>query len=274
MLWVWVATLFGIFRFRGPAYWKWVGILIVWLLAASLFRAGGTLEDPSGDGLITHQVRVMTNNGAGVALLGILFLIAFYGGIIFIARKLWEIGKEIEYGVLERGWEGDASVPLGRKLVEAVSVTLVAGAWAYVFMVLPATNARQPVPAAADSITPKVSSAPEPQDTVALELAASAAELNRDAPKKIDEITTLTSVTSAGRFLQYNYRISEKGSDIEQLRTSLRKNIVSLACKDFDAKRQMKEFGIAYRYIYELPDHKEPLIIIAAHAECLALGLD
>lgn len=77
MLIIYIAALLGIFRFRSLSYWKWIGFIFVWMFGTQLlFAGGGTLEDPSGDGFITRQVRI-ANNGPLMALFVVVVMIAY-----------------------------------------------------------------------------------------------------------------------------------------------------------------------------------------------------
>lgn len=59
--------LFGIIKKQGFRYWKFsILALSLQLLANYLFKAGGTLGNPSNDGLVTALVRASTNDGPQV----------------------------------------------------------------------------------------------------------------------------------------------------------------------------------------------------------------
>ncbi len=61
-----VVAAIGFLGNRGNTYW-WRGMaaIAVAIAMAVLGAGGGTLEDPSGDGLITRWIRSATDNGAG-----------------------------------------------------------------------------------------------------------------------------------------------------------------------------------------------------------------
>jgi hypothetical protein len=134
MLIVYVAAMLGIIRFRSASYWKWVGILFAWMFGAQfLFAGGGTLENPSGDGLIAHQIRIASNDGPGMGLFALVFIIAYWGGAIWMMRKSYVAGKRFE----EKSSEEHGSVGAGRKVIEALALTVVGGIYIYVAFVLP-----------------------------------------------------------------------------------------------------------------------------------------
>lgn len=268
MLIIYVAALFGIFRFRGREYWKWLGILFVWMLAAQLlFAGGGTLENPSGDGLIAHQIRVATNDGPGMGIFAIVFIIVYWGGAIWMLRKMWSVGKQLEEERLDREAETGEEVSFERKVGETVVATVIAAIYIYAAFILPRT-------AAESAPAPVVTSQTETDvDPIAAELTQAASDASRDTPKKIDQITTIESVTAAGRQLTYHYRLSRRDATDEQLRKFVRQHGVVSACKNLDMLRAMKDYQVIYRYSYMLPNAAEPVFVDATFRDCQALGL-
>lgn len=269
MLIIYVAAMLGIFRFRGREYWKWLAILFVWMLAAQLlFAGGGTLENPSGDGLITHQIRVATNDGPGMGVFAIVFVIVYWGGAIWMLRKMWLVGKQLEEERLDHDAETGDEVSTERKLSEAVLATLIASAYIYFAFILPRTaSATEVAPVEAAQTQ---ADAPDP---IASELTQAASEVNRETPKSIDPITTLESVTAEGRRLTYHYRLSRRDGTDEQLRKFVRRNGVASACKNTDMLRAMKDYQVTYRYSYMMPNAADPVFVDATLSECKALGL-
>lgn len=268
MLIIYVAAMFGFFRFRGREYWKWLAILFVWMLAAQLlFAGGGTLEIPSGDGLIAHQIRVATNDGPGMGIFAILFIIVYWGGAIWMLRKMWSVGNQLEEERLDREAETGDDVSSERKLGEAVLATMIAAIYIYLAFILPRTPAEAgPVPVVTSQTETDV-------DPIAAELTQAANDANRDAPKKIDEITTLESVTAEGRQLTYHYRLSRRDATDVQLRKFVRQHGVVSACKNPDMLRSMKDYQITYRYSYMVPSAPDPVFVDATFDECRAMGL-
>ena len=268
MLIIYVAALLGIFRFRGREYWKWFGILFVWMLAAQLlFAGGGTLENPSGDGLIAHQIRVATNDGPGMGIFAIVFIMLYWGGAIWLLRKMWLVGKKLEEEQLDREAETGEEVGFERKVGETVLATVLAAIYIYVAFILPRTAA-ETAPVPVDS-----SQAETDVDPIAAELSEAASEASREAPKKIDQITTLERVTAEGRQLTYHYRLSRRDATDEQLRKFVREHGVVSACKNPDMFRAMKDYQVTYRYSYTLPNAAEPVFVDATFSDCQILGV-
>ena len=54
------------------------------------------IENPVGDGLITHLVRKATNDGYQMALFGILVIIVGYGGLIFCLRNAVRVARDVK----------------------------------------------------------------------------------------------------------------------------------------------------------------------------------
>ena len=70
MILITAAILIGTIWRRTKKFWAYgVGALIVQNVMGFLFYAGGTLEDPSRDGIITAIIRQATDDGPLLALL-------------------------------------------------------------------------------------------------------------------------------------------------------------------------------------------------------------
>jgi hypothetical protein len=265
MLVIYIAALLGILRFRTMSYWKWVGILFGWMFGAQfLFAGGGTLDDPSGDGLIAHQIRIATNDGPGMGLFALLFIITYWGGAIWIMRKAYVVGRQFEE---EREAEEAEEINAGRKALEAIGLTIIAGIYIYVSFVLPRRVAQDSPP----TITVDSPAQSEASDPIARELAATAEQMTREGPKKLDLITTLASVSAEGRILTYHYELSRRDGSDEGLRAFARKNAVTSACKNADMLSGMKDYGVTYRYSYMFPNAAAPVIVDATYSECTSL---
>lgn len=262
MLIIFVAAMLGIFRFRSLSYWKWVGFIFLWMFGAQfLFAGGGTLENPTGDGLISHQIRIATNDGPGMGLFAIVFIIAYWGGAILMIRKAYVAGKRFEE---KQGIEAIEPVAAARKLAEAFGLTLIAGIYIYIAFVLPRQSAEETTPTVTENASPGNGS----PDPIARELLATAEQMNREGPKKLNPNTTLESVSAEGRTLTYHYKLLRRDGSDESLRAFVLKNTVSSVCKDGDMLRGMKDYGIAYRYKYLLPNASTPVTVDATYSEC------
>ncbi len=79
-----IVTAIGYFGNRGKIYWA-RGLAAIVVAAAMVFlgAAGGTLDDPSRDGLITRWIRETTSDGAAVGIWAIGVLSIGYGAIIY-----------------------------------------------------------------------------------------------------------------------------------------------------------------------------------------------
>lgn len=83
------------------------------------------------------------------------------------------------------------------------------------------------------------------------DLANLATSINKDLPKKVDNITTFTSVSVDATTLHYHYRISKKAADfnIKKAKDSSRKNLASLVCSsDLHTKLFARKINIEFDY--------------------------
>lgn len=283
MLLIWIAALFGVFRFRTLSYWRWIGIVFIWMIAANvLFYAGGTLQNPEGDGVITRMIRFSTNDGPGMAIFALVFLAVYYGGIIIMLRKAWSAGKEYEREGLEAEYEIE-DTPIARKAIDAVGITVVIATYVYFTMVLPArehqVSIAQSEPATVATSEPIVvtgnassSSKSSDIDPVEAELTTTAAALNRTLPQKVDQITTLERATVEGRVFTYHYRLSRRDAPDSALSKFIRKSVVPKACRDPRMRAGIKDYSIVYRYEYTLPNADNIISGDADWAACKSIS--
>ncbi len=259
MLIAYIAALLGIFRFRSRDYWKWLAILFTWMLAANmLFYAGGTLEDPTRDGIVTRQIRLAINDGPGMGVFAIAFIVTYWGGAIWMLRKMYLVGKEAEVERHQQEAETGEGISAGRKVAEAVAATIAAIAYVYLAFVMPQM----------DQLT--ISPATETQsaaDPVAKELRQAAEEVNRSPPQKIDDVTMLMGATASGRVFTYQYAVSRHFSE-DQLRQFVLKNVIRSACKDPNMQKAMRDYDVTYRYSYNIPKATLPIVVDATFSEC------
>jgi hypothetical protein len=132
-----VAAMYGIWRCRSRNYFKWVGITFAWIVVSNLlFSAGGTLSDPSGDGLITRQVRIAASDGPAMGLFALAILLLFWGGIIYFIIKMQREVSALRALSDESSFaETEAETSVGRKVLD--SIILLAAAAIWVFLQVP-----------------------------------------------------------------------------------------------------------------------------------------
>lgn len=77
-----IAIVGAIRKPRGPRYWIFCAAAAAYFafLGPFLFYAGGTLDNPAADGVITRAVRAATADGPLMGLWAIAVLFALYGG--------------------------------------------------------------------------------------------------------------------------------------------------------------------------------------------------
>lgn len=177
-----VAALLGIWRFRSPEYFKWLAILFVWMLAGTLlFSGGGTLQDPTGDGLITRQIRVATNDGAGMGIFAIVFIIVYWGGAIFFitrmvkAARRYKADEEAELDHPDYREEPDNG---GRKTIETLGLLLASAVWIYFAFLMPREAANTASADAEGAATVEAASNMPPQ--IERDLVGAAAQVNAE----------------------------------------------------------------------------------------------
>lgn len=83
-----VAALVGLLRRQARRYWVHAaGAVAVQVLVLFLGAGGGTLEDPSGDGLITREVRRATDDGPAMAAFGLAVIALGWGIPLWLLRR-------------------------------------------------------------------------------------------------------------------------------------------------------------------------------------------
>ena len=88
MVFLAVVVVIGLLWRRTKWFWQHAAAAVaVQFLAGFLFYAGGTLEDPTGDGLITGAVRQAMGDGPMVALLAIPALLFGWGVPIWLVVR-------------------------------------------------------------------------------------------------------------------------------------------------------------------------------------------
>lgn len=270
MLIVIVAALLGIWRYRSAEYFKWVAISAVWMfLGGLLFYAGGTLEDPSGDGIITRQIRVATSDGPMMGVFAIVFLVAFYGGLIFFVTRMVRAARAVRDADTD-AFADDNYSPAdnnARKALETLALLAVSAIYIWFAFVRPAQDRS----AAMEQVVQQIEPVPSPTGlSVEQEVMGAAAEINANVPQKLDDVTTLERATAAGVTLTYHYRIEATSADKSRLLAFVRTNVVPQACTG-PLRAYMKEKGVSYTYSYVGTDFSEPVEVTVDETMCQGL---
>lgn len=81
-----IAIVGAIRKPRGPRYWIFCAVAAAYFtfLGPFLFHAGGTLDSPAADGVVTRAVRTATSDGPLMGLWAIVVLLANYGGTAWL----------------------------------------------------------------------------------------------------------------------------------------------------------------------------------------------
>ena len=239
------AVFVGIFFNRVGSYWKWIAYAYaISILVTFLFAGGGTIENPVGDGLITHLVRKATNDGYQMALFGILVIIVGYGGLIFCLRNAVRVARDVK-----------------AKKISVEKVGKIRGV--IEFAVLATFLIMNQIIAIKDPINPENffhsvdnnkeratgSSNPSIEEQVRL----AGIETNKNLPQKLDDVTTLEKVTTDGRNTTYHYVISAN-LDKEKIKKFVLPNIVKGQCGNVDTRKLISENNLSYTYLYKLAD--------------------
>lgn len=270
MLIVFIAALLGIWRYRSSEYFRWVGAALVWMLASSfLFQGGGSLEDPSGDGWITHQVRVATDDGPLVALFGIAFLILYYGGLLFFVTRMRKAAK-LHSRTDDVAFDDNVIVPdrTGRKVLETAGLVAAVGGFLWFSYVLPVQQADAATVGESDTRASVIDG--QNSLTVEQELLGVAAEMNATLPQSLDQITTLERVTASARTLTYRYQIEAKAEDRTRLEKYIRTTVIPKVCTG-PQRADLRTDGVSYVYSYTSRDFAAPLKVQVDEALCSSL---
>src|SRR5258708_6584586 len=85
-----IVVVLGLWKVNDIRWWRALGLIIIfWGIIGFLFDAGGTLEYPAGDGLITHAVRTATNDGPGMGLFAVLIILISFGVPLWLLTTAW-----------------------------------------------------------------------------------------------------------------------------------------------------------------------------------------
>ncbi|MBB3891138.1 hypothetical protein GGQ61_001855 [Phenylobacterium haematophilum] len=232
---VYAPAILGVLRYRRWSYWRWVVAMLLWQAAAQfLFASGGTLDHPTGDGLISRAIRQATDDGPAFAAYGVAFLVLFYGGVVYFVRQL--------YRDAHAGREEAASGP--RKSLEIVALTAVTGVLLYTSL---------PFLHEGDASN----SADGPQ-TVEAALDAAVAEAKPGLPLKLDDVTTWTDVSRERQTMVFDYAINAENVSRDAAAEYIRSDVVDAACAH-PANQAILRTGASIRFRYRLASGGEPL---------------
>lgn len=271
MLIVIVAALLGIWRYRSADYFKWVAIAAGWMFVGGLlFYGGGTLEDPVGDGIITHQIRAATNDGPMMGLFAIVVLIAYWGGLIFFISRMVKTARKVRE-TDELAFADDDFVHVdntGRKALETVAILAASAVWIWFAFVRPAQDQQEAMDAVSHGQNMPL---PAPAGlSVEQEVMGAAAEINAGLPQKLDDMTTLERATATGKVLTYHYRIKATSADRDRLLTFIRSNVVPQACTS-PLRQDMRDKDVSYTYSYVGTDFTAPVEVTVDENMCETL---
>lgn len=248
---IYIPAVFGILHYRRLSYWRWVGAMVLLQTAAQfLFMASGSLEHPERDGLIIRMVRQATNDGPAVAIIGLLFLVVFWGGIIYFVRQLYKDARQPAAGAFEIKPAGG-----GRKAIELIALTAVMGVLLY------SNIAAVKRPAGAS----------QPQ-TVEAVIDQQVAMLNKDGPTHVDEITVLTKASRDADALVIDYAISppKELAARAAFEAAVREQQLPIWCAD-KGTLELLQAGANARIRYTIPD-AEPVVLDVSTPICDALA--
>ncbi len=248
---VYVPAVLGILRYRRLSYWRWVGAMAFWQSAAQfLFAAFGSLERPERDGLVIRAVRQATNDGPAVAIVGLVFIVVFWGGIIYFLRQLFKDARQPAAGV-----SGVKPATWPRKAAELTALTLAIGVLFYLnFSATRVPAQAEPAPETVEAIIER-------------ELVA----LNASGPKRLDDITVLTHYTREGDVLVIHYRVSppEELATRAAFEAAVREQHLPPMCAEA-SMQQLLQTGAKTRLRYTIPN-EAPVNLDLSTAICGAL---
>jgi hypothetical protein len=229
------ARVLGILRYRRLSYWRWVGAMVLWQTAAQfLFASFGSLEHPERDGLVIRAVRQATDDGPAVAIVGLVFIVVFWGGTIYFLRQFFKDARQPAagvYGVKPATWP--------RKAAELTALTLAIGALFYLnFSAARAPAQAEPAPETVEAIIDR-----------------EVATLNASAPKRLDDITVLTHGTREGEMLVIHYRISppKELATRAAFEAAVREQHLPPMCAE-TSMQQLLQTGAKARLRYTIPN--------------------
>lgn len=258
MIFIAIMLIAGLAKANHSIYWKrafWAVLLNG--LAGILFAGGGTLQDPTGDGIITAMIRSASNDGPQVlfAAIGVLFLAYVIPIWLLVTgyRKSQPFTSEEDY---KPNWKA-----LWLWLTVIVSVTMVAlRVWeAYERFLAPKLGRTHKTADKGEDIAQAVLSA--------------SINLNKELPKRIDKITVLEKTSAFERQFSYHYSLEIDASQRDAAISYTRGNVPKRACGGKDNRAMMRDYGVVYIYRYQTPNDPSPFEVRVDEQRCRELGL-
>jgi hypothetical protein len=114
---------------------------------------------------------------------------------------------------------------------------------------------------------------PDAEDPIPAILAEALKDLKKELPKTIDPITTLIDVSVEGRTINYEYKVSRRDGDDEELHANLSDDLANHLCANQDNFDLMRYYEIIFRSRYRMPNSDAPLVIDTSYKVCQAQGI-
>lgn len=245
---VFVPAVLGVLKYRYATYWRWVVAMWLWQAAATyLFASYGSLAQPERDGLISRAIRQATDDGPLFGLYAIVFLVAFYSGVVYFIRRLYVEAKPFNHGAI-------AHASKGRKAVELTALTLVTGGLLY-------SNVASTL--AADVDAPKAAS-------VEAKIDQEIAMVESLIPAQVDDITILTGARREQQTLAFDYEVTAPAFTREAFAAYLANAKPAEACAHANTRSIVQDGGVV-RYRYKLAAGGDPVELELTAAHCAAV---
>lgn len=246
---VYVPAVLGILRHRHWAYWRWVAAIVLWQTAAQfLFASYGSPDEPERNGLVTQMLYDRYGDSFEIAIVSLVFLVVFWGGIVVFLRKLYAAAK-----TTGEGTNLSKPVPKVRKIAELAALTAVIGALLILnFRVL------QNPPKAESA----VAAAPSLEDTIDDIVRDS----NAQGRQVLDDITVLVRAGRDGRTLTVDYEITDPGITRAMAADELERSKAQ-DCGQVTVGELLAQ-GAAFRKTYSFASGDPPLTIELKASEC------
>jgi hypothetical protein len=261
-----IAVFYGVFLYRTGAFWKW----IVWaylfgVIGSILFYGDGTLEDPTGDGIVTYLIRQATNDGGLVSLLFFVIIIE-WAVFLLLIKRAFQVGKKVKAGEIQ----SQIASPL-RKVTEFLVIGIFL-LYSQIIGIKYPMNPEAVLTSFGIEVRPPQSKELPNIPSIETELQAAIDEMNKGLPQKIDEITYLNSVSANKRTMTYHYIVDAKATEHAALRNFVLPNITKGQCTNPEVRNLIQANGVAYAYKYKNSDSKLLFTIVVDEDLCRELG--